>query len=95
MFSQLLAAGTVIVSKTQMFSEQTAGETVEKINALMEQMGSGRRFGEDVCRKKWDDFTDEDFEEFQRSGYQIPAVCCLPICPSLLGLYIGSRIFRR
>lgn len=71
MFSQLLAAGTVIVSKTQMFSEQTAGETVEKINALMEQMGSGRRFGEDVCRKKWDDFTDEDFEEFQRSGYQI------------------------
>ncbi len=71
MFSQLLAAGQVIMSKTQLFDPAQVEETLNQINALMADHGSSRSFGEDVCTKPWEELTDEDFHRFQESGYCI------------------------
>ena len=71
MFSQLLAAGRVIMSKTQMFDQEKVRQTVGQLNELMRQFGSDRVFGDDVCTKPWEELSDEDFLEFQQSGYRI------------------------
>lgn len=70
MFSQLAAAGKVILSKTQL-RPGTAGETVAWLNALIAERGGHRRLdAHDVCAKDWDDLTDGDFEDFMRCGYR-------------------------
>ncbi len=71
MFSQLLAAGQVIMSKTQLFDPCRISKTLGQINALMADHGSSRRFGEDVCIKPWDQLTEADFQGFQERGYCI------------------------
>ena len=81
MYAQLLAAGTVIVSKTQLYPEGTAEETIKRLNRLIEEDGGGRVLKDtpaedhpgDVCKKEWDAFTPEDFERFNMSGYRHPA----------------------
>lgn len=70
MFCQLLAAGKVVMSKTQMFPESTIQDTLAQMNRLMEERGSRRRFGTDVCIKPWDQFSDGDFHAFTECGYQ-------------------------
>lgn len=71
MFSQLLAAGKLVLSKTQLFPEEQIQETLEKINGLIAQRGCSRVFEEDVCAKPWDSLTDEDFASFEQAGYRI------------------------
>ena len=71
MFSQLLAAGSVIMSKSQLFDKAEADDTITKLNGLMEHFGSSIRFGDDINRKDWDDYTDADFEAMMNSGYRI------------------------
>ena len=68
MCTQLLAAGTVILSKTQLREPDAPAKTVERLNALIASFGGGRVLRE-VCAKNWDDLTDADFEAFGRSGY--------------------------
>lgn len=71
MFSQLLCAGTVIMSKTQTTEHSIQEETLEKLNHIISEHGAVRTFGSDVCRKDWKDFTDEDFTYFASCGYQM------------------------
>ena len=71
MFSQLLSSGKMIMSKTQLFSEDTIQETLKKINELIAQRGCSRIFSDDVCTKPWDALTDEDFASFEQAGYRI------------------------
>ncbi|MGI6006688.1 MAG: GTP-binding protein [Ruminococcus sp.] len=71
MFSQLLAAGKLIISKTQLFSEEEIQETLKKINELIAERGCSRVFSDDVCTKNWKDLTDEDFASFEQAGYRI------------------------
>ena len=69
MVSQLLAAGEVILSKTQLCEPEAAVETVRWMNELVREQGGDRVFGEDVCVKDWDDLTDDDYRRFQTCGY--------------------------
>ena len=74
MFSQLLAAGPVIMSKTQLFDAAQISQTLDQINGLMREHGSSRSFssqGADVCLKPWEELQDEDFRRFMESGYCI------------------------
>lgn len=48
-----------------------------------------------VCFRSFGHTETTSFRQLCHSPFICPAVCCLPICPSLLGLQIGSRIFRR
>ena len=71
MFSQLLAAGSVIMSKTQLFDGTEARDTIDRLNAIMEHFGSSVRFGDDIIQKNWDDLDDADFEAMMDSGYRL------------------------
>ena len=70
-FAQLLAAGTVIMSKTQLFDESRVQITIGQMNALIREHGGSRVLGSDVVVKDWDSFTDKDFEMFMASGYHL------------------------
>lgn len=69
MFSQLAAAGRVVLSKAQRETPEGIAATVAWMNALVADRGGNRRFGpRDVCAKPWDDLTEEDFEAFSACG---------------------------
>ena len=68
MVTQLLAAGTVILSKTQLRAPDAPKKTVERLNALVAFYGGGQIPGE-LCAKDWAELTDADFEAFGRSGW--------------------------
>ena len=68
MFSQIMAAGMVILSKTQLQTPEALPRTLEWLNALIRDEGGHRVLGDDVCVKDWDDLTEEDFVAFQNCG---------------------------
>ena len=68
MYAQLLAAGRIIFSKTQMYEEGTCAETIRQLNAIIDSMGGGRVLGDDVFTKDWDHLSKEDFDSFDQSG---------------------------
>ena len=70
-FAQLLAAGTVIMSKTQLFDESRVQSTICQMNTLIREHDGSRVLDSDVVVKDWDSFTDEDFETFMNSGYHL------------------------
>ena len=70
MLSQLLAAGKVLMSKAQLFSEEEKAHTIEKMNRLMEASGCERRFGEDVIQTDWECLTDRDFLRLSMGGWK-------------------------
>lgn len=70
MVTQLLAAGTVILSKAQRETPETLAATVEWMNGLIRAQGGSRVLSDDVCTKPWDDLTDADFARFQESGHR-------------------------
>ena len=69
MFAQLLAAGKVILSKSQFCPEEEIRGTIGKLNELIESFKGDRVLGEDVCTKSWDDLTEEDYTEFRNCGH--------------------------
>lgn len=71
-FSQLLASGKVVISKSQLASEQEIQNTITKLNQLMKDHGSSRIFtASDLLIKDWADLNPEDYQELQAAGYQI------------------------
>lgn len=71
MFSQLLASGQVILSKTQLYSEDTVLDTLDQLDLLMVERGGSPVSDEAICTKSWEDLTDEDFAAFTKAGYQM------------------------
>lgn len=70
-FAQLLAAGTVIMSKTQLFDDDRVKHTIAQMNLLLQEHGSSLVLENDVVVKDWNCFTDEDFAQFMNSGYHL------------------------
>lgn len=60
----------------------------------IQKWGRQRREAYPVCFRSFGHAETTSFRRLCHSPFICPAVCCLPICPSLLGLQIGSRIFR-
>lgn len=73
MFSQLLCAGKVILSKSQMADAAEIKRTIEELNRIVQSHGSTRVLQEenDICQKSWEDLTDEEFAELSQCGYQV------------------------
>ena len=69
MFSQLLAAGSVLVSKTQLFPEEAVSDTVERLQNTLRQRGVEEIPAERIFLKSWDQLTDADFRQMQNNGY--------------------------
>ena len=68
--SEAADAGCVVLSKSQEASAEEISETVSHMNRALEGVKCKRRFREDeVLRKEWESFTDEDFRRIFSSGY--------------------------
>ena len=68
MFSQLLASGYVIMSKTQYLDTRQKDIAIEKINALMEEFGCPGLLAP-IYSKPWNELTNQDFKEFMDAFY--------------------------
>ncbi|MEE0954898.1 MAG: GTP-binding protein [Eubacterium sp.] len=70
MYTQLEAAGTVLMSKVQMAAPGQTEKDLETMNRLMERFGSSRRFdSSNVVMADWDQLTEADFLNMQNSGW--------------------------
>lgn len=70
MYSQLMAAGKVVLSKTQLHPAEAVEDTVNWINALIDAQGGGRRFEpSEVCARDWDALTAADYAALAESGF--------------------------
>lgn len=67
--SEVADAGCVILSRSQLVSEEKQKETIAHINRSMEQVKCSRRFEQEIINKDWDLLTDADFEQIRNSGY--------------------------
>ncbi len=68
--SEAADAGCVVLSKSQEASAEEISETVSHMNRALEGVKCKRRFREEeVLRKEWEGFTDEDFQRIFSSGY--------------------------
>lgn len=68
-FAQFLAAGTIVVSKTQLISEEELKETIDQIDGIMKNNGCENGIIADLVTKPFDDLDDNDYEDIMDSGY--------------------------
>lgn len=68
MVTQLLAAGAVILSKSQLEDADAPRRTIAWLNGLIRDYGGERVLGGDVCAKDWDALTEADFDRFMGCG---------------------------
>lgn len=69
LFAQLLASGSVLLSKTQNMTEEEITHAVDELNALMQRRGCEMGIPAEICVKAWDSLTDEDYQDLMDSFY--------------------------
>ena len=69
--SEAANAGCVLLSKIQNVSEEQLSHTVAHINRALEAIHCPRVLKEEVIRKDWNDFTEQDYKEISESGYLV------------------------
>ena len=69
MYAQLLAAGEIILSKTQLTDEAHIAQTIDMMHALVTAIDPDEKLDTPICTKAWDDLTQEDFKRFSECGY--------------------------
>lgn len=68
--SEVADAGCVVLSKTQEVSEETIQKTIGHLNHALENVRCKRKLKDDeIIKKDWNDFENEDFEHILNSGY--------------------------
>lgn len=70
MVTQLLAAGTVILSKVQLAAPGAPERTVAWLDDLIRAYGGSRALSGAVCAKDWADLTEADFDRFMACGHR-------------------------
>lgn len=69
LFAQMLASGTVILSRTQCFEEAQIETAVTELNRLMAAHGCEAGILGEVAVKPWTSWTDRDYAAVEDSGY--------------------------
>lgn len=69
MFAQFLASGMIVMSKTQLLTEEEIQTAIEDMNQLMKEKGCENGLFAEVCIKPWEELTEDDFEEMTEAGY--------------------------
>ncbi len=79
--SQTADAGVIVLSKSQLATDEAIAGTLQQLNEAMEQFRCSRRFSltRDVIAKSWDDYTDEDFAAILQSGVCLTDHIKLPV----------------
>ena len=69
MYAQLLAAGEIILSKTQLVGSGTGERVLQWMQDLVHSIDPEQTLNTPVCTKHWDDFTPEDYRRFESCGF--------------------------
>lgn len=67
--SQAANAGVVVLSKTQLCSDEQVQATVARIDSALADIGCRRSIRDCVLAKDWDSLGDSDLERIQNSGW--------------------------
>ena len=70
MCTQLLAAGAVVLSKTQEHTEEEADHVEEALRQLVRDSGAPEESMPAVFRKAWTEMTDDDFRRLMNAGWK-------------------------
>ena len=70
MCTQLLAAGAVVLSKTQDHTEEEADRVEAALRQLVRDSGASEDSMPLVFRKDWKDLTDDDFRKLMNAGWK-------------------------
>ncbi len=68
--SQTANAGAVVLSKTQLVSEDERESAIERIEAALKRVKCGKNLRDIIISKDWSTFTDDDFERIMNCGYE-------------------------
>ncbi len=67
--SQCANAGRIILSKTQLYSEECVQQTVQRIQTSLRDCGCSREIAPCMLTKNWDALTNEDWKLIAECGY--------------------------
>ncbi|MFV0528323.1 MAG: GTP-binding protein [Lachnospiraceae bacterium] len=73
MYSQLLSAGSIILSKTEGLNQEQISAVIQKLINRVALRTESRAFSaeSDFFTKPWSDFSESDYETFSQSGYHL------------------------
>lgn len=69
MFSQLLASGLVVVSKSQLASNEQVNDILSWLDELMYEKGCLSGLMADVVFNNWENWSSDDFSDLENAGY--------------------------
>lgn len=69
MFSQLLASGLVVVSKSQLATKEQLEDTLGWLDKLMQEKGCAAGLMADVVSTNWETWTEREFSDMEEAGY--------------------------
>ena len=69
--SEAANAGCILLSRTQLASEEQIKDTVAHINRALETIHCKRVLKDEVICGEWEDFTENDYKKISESGYQV------------------------
>ena len=67
--SEAANAGCIVLSRSQEASEEEITKTKEHLNRALQAVHCSRQFGDEIIEKNWEDFTGQDLNRIQNSGY--------------------------
>ena len=67
--SQTANSGRIILSKTQNATADEISDTVKHINNSLKKFRCKRHIQDEIIKKDWNDFTDDDFKSISECGY--------------------------
>lgn len=67
--SQAANAGKIVLSKTQLASNEEKENTISHIERALRESRCTRQIRGDIIAKDWEDFTDGDYETIENAGY--------------------------
>lgn len=71
--SETIDAGLIVMSRTQIYGQKAAEETIFRINEAIKEFGGTRTFSlkNHVIAKDWKEFTGKDFERMENASYEL------------------------
>lgn len=69
--SEAANAGCIVLSRSQDASPEEIAKTRAHLNCALQAVHCSRQFGDEIIEKNWEDFTEQDLERIQNSGYHV------------------------
>ena len=69
--SQVASAGTLLLSKTQLCTDEQISKAIAELNRALEASGFGKLPEESICAESWDELSDSQMDKIIDSGYRI------------------------